>query len=184
MASRRPIYRKQEKRSTSKIGLMFCLLLAGGVLLVPIGGDLVHKAKMKVRDLALSSGVVDFNDCVVTPDHALACTSDAAGMPLPAALRRMQDTESQVAAERAQRLKAESAVHQLALEVERLSTQVAQGQISDRTVRFFPAFVGDVTPTARTGADDPAKVPAAPAQAAPNDEGAAPDTVMPPSEED
>jgi len=155
MASRRPIYRKEKPRSVSKTGLMLCLLLAGGVMLVPIGGDVAHVAKMKVRDLALSSGLVDFNDCVVTPDHAIACSSHAVGMPLPAALRQMEDSQAQAAAEKKQRQKAESTVRELAVEIERLSAQAAQGQVADRANRF-PPLVGDVTPTGLTGAGSPA----------------------------
>jgi hypothetical protein len=150
MASRRPIYRKQERRSISKRGLMFCMLLAGGVLLVPIGGDIVHMGKAKLRDLALSSGVIDLNECVVTPNHAIACNSDAVGMPLQAALRMMEDNELQAAAEKKQREKAESAVRELALELARLNAQ--QNQLAGKTEHSLPPIAGEVTPTARTGA--------------------------------
>lgn len=156
MATRRPIYRKQESRSISKTGLMLCMLLAGGVMLVPIGGDFVRAGKMKVRDFALNAGLVDLDDCVVTPDHAIACTSGAVGTPLPVALRQLKDSQSQMADEKRQRLKAGSTVRQLAREVERLNAQAAQREVADRANRFFPPFVGDVTPTGLTGTGDPA----------------------------
>lgn len=152
MATRRPIYRKQERRSISKRGLMFCMLLGGGVLLVPIGGDLVHVGKAKLRDLALSSGVIDLNECVVTSDHAIACNSGAVGMPLQAALRMMEDNELQAAAEKKQREKAESAVRELALELARLNAQTPQNQLAGKTEHSLPPIAGEVTPTARTGA--------------------------------
>jgi hypothetical protein len=156
MATRRPIYRKQESRSISKTGLMLCMLLAGGVMLVPTGGDFVRGAKMKARDFALNAGLVDLDDCVVTPDHAIACTSDAAGTPLPVALRQLKDSQSQMADEKRHRQKAENTVRQLALEVERLTAQAAQQEVADRANRFFPPFVGDVTPTGLTGTGEPA----------------------------
>jgi hypothetical protein len=149
MATRRPIYRKPERRSISKRGLMFCMLLAGGVVLVPIGGDIVHAGKAKLRDLALSSGVIDLNECVVTSNHAIACNSNAVGMPLQAALRLMEDNELQAAAEKKQREKAESAVRELALELARLNAQ--QNQLAGKTEHSLPPIAGEVTPTARTG---------------------------------
>lgn len=158
MASRRPIYRKQERRSISKRGLMFCMLLAGGVLLVPVGGDLVHVGKAKLRDLALSSGVIDLNECVVTSNHAIACNSNAVGMPLQAALRMMEDNELQAAAEKKQREKAESAVRELALELARLNAQMPQDQLAGKTEHSLPPIAGEVTPTARTGAGQSAGV--------------------------
>jgi hypothetical protein len=157
MAARRPIYRKEKPRSVSKTGLMLCLLLAGGVMLVPLGGDVAHVAKMKVRDLALSSGLVDLSDCVVTPDHALACSSHALGTPLPVALRQIEDSQAQAAAEKKQRQRAESTVRELALEVERLSAQMRQAQIAARPGAFFPPS-GDVQPTGLTGAGERAAV--------------------------
>ncbi len=158
MASRRPIYRKQEKRSISKTGLLFCMLLAGGVMLVPIGGDFVYAAKTKLRDLALTSGLIEFKDCVVTPDHTLACSSHAAGIPLAAALRRMEDSETLAETEKQQRLRAESAMRDLALEVARLATQAAQSQLAEKANRF-PPLAGEVTPTGMTGTTVPAKAP-------------------------
>jgi len=156
MATRRPIYRKEKPRSVSKTGLMLCLLLAGGVMLVPIGSDFVRTAKMRVRDLALSSGVVDFSDCVVTPDHAIACSSHAVGTPLPVALRQLEDSQAQAEAEKKQRQKAESTVRELALEVERLNAQMKQSQVAGSGGAFFPSLVGDVRPTGLTGTGGPA----------------------------
>ncbi len=49
--------------------------------------------------MALRSGLIDFSDCVVTPDHALACDSHAVGMPLPVALRQMEDSQALAAEE-------------------------------------------------------------------------------------
>ena len=155
MASRRPIYRKEKPRSISKTGLLFCLLLAGGVMLVPIGGDFVYAGKIKLRDMALRSGLIDFNDCVVTPDHAIACTSHALGMPLPVALREMADSQALAAAEKTQRLKAETAVRHLAMEIERLNQEAEQRQLAE-TGGHFPPLVGDVTPTGLTGTGAPA----------------------------
>lgn len=166
MATRRPIYRKQEKRSISKTGLLFCMLLAGGVMLVPIGSNFVYAMKMKVRDLALSSGMVDFKDCVVTPDHALACSSHAFGTPLAAALRAMEDTQSLAAAEQARRLKAESTVRELALEIARLNEQVKQAQLAAGADGFFPPLAGEVRPTGLTGASDAASRSVGPSSSA------------------
>jgi hypothetical protein len=154
MAARRPIYRKEKPRSVSKTGLMLCLLLAGGVMLVPLGGDVAHVAKMKVRDLALSSGLVDLSDCVVTPDHALACSSHALGTPLPVALRQIEDSQAQAAAEKKQRQRAESTVRELALEVQRLNAQMRQAQIAARAGAFFPPLGGEVRPTGLTSAGE------------------------------
>lgn len=184
MATRRPIYRKQEPRSISKTGFLLCVLLAGAVLLVPTGGDVLRAAKMKVRDLVMRSTLVDLDACVVTADHALACTSDAVGVPLEVALRQMKDDEAQVAEERKQRSKAEGIARDLAMELARLNAQRTQDAAGDTTARFFPALVGEVKPTARSGADDPASVPqpdAAPA--ASSNEGDAPMLFTPPAEE-
>jgi hypothetical protein len=153
MATRRPIYRKEKPRSVSKTGMMLCLLLAGGVMLVPVGGDLAHTAKAKLRDMALSSGLVDFSDCVVTPDRMIDCTSHATGTPLSAALRQIEDNAAEAAAERQQRKKAESTVRELALEVERLSEQVKQAQLAAGAGSLFPPFSGDVRPTGFAGAN-------------------------------
>jgi hypothetical protein len=148
MASRRPIYRKEKPRSISKTGLLLCLLLAGGVMVVPLGSDIVRNAKAKVRDLALSSGLIDFNDCVVTPNRVLACDSRAVGMPLPAALRLMEDSQALAAKEQQQRQKAENAVRNLALEVERLK----KAQLAAGANGFFPPS-GEIRPTGMTVAN-------------------------------
>lgn len=149
MANRRPIfYRKEQPRSISKTGLMLCLLLAGGVMLVPVGGDFVHAGKLKLRDLALSSGLIDFQDCVVTPAGALACSSHAIGTPLPVALRQIEDSAADAAAEKEQRLKAERKVRELTLDVERLKGQVKRAaQLAADSGGFFPPPKGDIRPT-------------------------------------
>lgn len=184
MATRRPIYRKQEPRSISKTGLLLCVLLAGAVLLVPTGGDVLRAAKVKVRDLVMRSTLVDLDSCVVTADHALACTSDAVGVPLQAALRQMKDDEALAADEKAQRRKAESMARDLAMELARVNAQKTQDATADTTGRFFPALVGEVKPTARTGADDPGSVPQSDAApAASSDEGALSIPFMPPAED-
>ena len=56
MANRRTLFhqRKEKPRSVSKIGLLLCLLLAGGVLVVPASSDIVLRGKAKIRDLALT----------------------------------------------------------------------------------------------------------------------------------
>ena len=81
MTTRRTLchHRNEKPRSVSKIGLLLCLLLAGGVMVVPASSDIVLHGKAKVRDLALSSGFISFKDCVVTPSHVLSCESGAAG---------------------------------------------------------------------------------------------------------
>jgi len=158
MATRRPIYRKEKPRSVSKTGLMLCLLLAGAVMLVPTGSDLVRNGKAKVRDWALGTGLVDFSDCVVTPDHAIACSSHAVGTPLPVALRQLEDSQAQAEAEKKQRQKAESTVRELALEIERLNAQMKQSQVAGSGGAFFPSLVGDVRPTGLTGTGEPAAV--------------------------
>ena len=147
MASRRPIYRKEKPRSISKTGLLLCLLLAGAVMVVPLGSDLVRNAKAKVRDLALTSGLIDFDDCVVTQDRVLACGSRAVGMPLPAALRLMEDSQTLAAQEQQQREKAENAMRDLALEVARLSAALKQAQLAASST--FPPN-GEIRPTGLT----------------------------------
>jgi hypothetical protein len=148
MASRRPIYRKEKPRSVSKTGLLLCLLLAGAVMVVPLGGDLVRNAKAKVRDLALSSGLINFSDCVVTADRVLACDSRAVGMPLPAAMRLMEDSQTLAAEEQKQRQKAEDAMRDLALEVARLSAELKQAQLAASKSTFPPS--GEIRPTGLT----------------------------------
>ena len=150
MANRRPIfYRKEKPRSISKTGLLLCLLLAGAVMVVPLGSDFARNGKAKVRDLALSSGFIDFSDCVVTSDHVLACDSRAVGMPLPAALRLMEDSQALAAEGQRQRQKAENAVRDLALEVERLNKQLKQAQLAaDANSNFRPS--GEIRPAGLT----------------------------------
>ena len=146
MANRRPIfYRKEKPRSISKTGLLLCLLLAGAVMVVPLGSDFALNGKAKVRDLALGSGFIDFSDCVVTSDHALACDSRAVGMPLPAALRLMEDSQALAAEEQRQRQKAENAVRDLALEVARLNTQLKKAQLAAGANSNFPPS-GEIRP--------------------------------------
>jgi hypothetical protein len=152
MASRRPIYRKEKPRSFSKTGLVLCLLLAGGVMVVPIGSDLVRNAKAKVRDLALGTGLIDFNDCVVTPQRALACDSRAVGMPLPAALRLMEDSQALAADQQRHRQKAENEARDLAVKVDQLRAQLRQAQLAAGSGSFFPPN-GEVRPTGLTVAN-------------------------------
>jgi hypothetical protein len=147
MASRRPIYRKEQPRSVSKTGLLLCLLLAGGVMLVPLGGDVIHAGKLKLRDAALNSGLIDFDDCVVTAERALVCSSHAAGTPLPAVLRQIADSVAEAAAEKEQRLKAERTVRELAMDVEQLSAQLGRAQLAGNAGSFFQPLNGDVRPT-------------------------------------
>jgi hypothetical protein len=155
MASRRPVHRKPPNRSLSKVGFQFCLVLAAIALLVPAGSNLALSGKAKVRDLALASGFIDLNDCVVTAEHRIACTSDAVGIPVPAALRQMADAESQAAAEKKQRLETEDTVRTLTAEVERLTAQTTPGQLAGRAETFFPSFAAQLKPTMRT--DDTAE---------------------------
>jgi hypothetical protein len=152
MANRRPIYRKEKPRSFSKTGLVLCLLLAVGTMVVPIGSDLVRNAKAKVRDLALGSGLIDFSDCVVTPQRALACDSRAVGMPLPAALRLMEDSQALAADQQRQREKAENEKRDLALKVDQLRAQLRQAQLAANASSFFPPN-GEVRPTGLTVAN-------------------------------
>src|SRR5688500_53582 len=150
MANRRPIfYRKENPRSLSRSGRLLCLLLAGAVMVVPLGSDFARNGKAKVRDLALSSGFIDFSDCVVTSDHVLACDSRAVGMPLPAALRLMEDTQALAAEGQRQRQKAENAVRDLALEVERLNKQLKQSQPAAGANSNFPPS-GEIRPAGLT----------------------------------
>jgi hypothetical protein len=180
MASRRPIYRKEKPRSISKTGLLLCLLLAGAVMVVPLGSDLVRNAKAKVRDLALTSGLVDFDDCVVTADRVLACDSRAVGMPLPAAMRLMEDSQALAAEEQKQRQKAENAMRDLALEVARLSAELKQAQLATST---FPPG-GEIRPTGlavtNPSTGDMMSTQARPAQKAED----LPVAIEPPSEEE
>jgi hypothetical protein len=152
MTTRRQLFSRKEKpRSLSKTGLLLCLLLGGAVMLAPIGGDYIRKGKMKLRDAALTSGLINFDDCVVTADHALDCGGHAAGMPLPVALRQIKDNADEAAVEKRQRLQAESKAHDLALQVERLTAQVKRAQLAGNTGILFPPFNGDIRQTGLVG---------------------------------
>lgn len=145
MATRRTIFHRKEKpRSVSKIGLLLCLLLAGGVMVVPASSGIALYGKAKLRDLALSSGFINFKDCVVTSSHTLACESGAAGTPLAVALRQIQDFEAQAADDSKQRQKAEAKVRELALENERLAAKLKQAQLAASSA--FPPS-GEIRPT-------------------------------------
>lgn len=148
MATRRTLFhhRKEKPRSVSKIGLLLCLLLAGGVMVVPASSGIVLYGKAKVRDLALSSGFITFKDCVVTSSHTLACDSGAVGKPLAVALRQMQDLEAQAAEDRTQRQRAENTVRDLALEIERLNAQLKKAELAASTNNPFPPS-GEIRPT-------------------------------------
>ena len=148
MANRRTLFhqRKDKPRSISKVGLLLCLLLAGGVMVVPASSGIVLYGKAKVRDLALTSGFINFKDCVVTTSGALACDSSAVGTPLAVALRQVQDLEAQAAEDKKQRQKAETKVRELALENERLAAQLKQAQLAASANSSFPTS-GDIRPT-------------------------------------
>ena len=150
MSNRRTLFhsRKEKPRSVSKIGLLLCLLLAGGVMVVPASSDIVLRGKAKIRDLALTSGFISFKDCVVTSDQELACNSAAVGMPLPAALRVMKDSQALAAEEQQKRQKAETTARDLALEVERLNKQLKQAELAAGSNAFPPS--GEVRPTGLT----------------------------------
>ena len=184
MANRRTLFhhRKEKPRSISKTGLLLCLLLAGGVMVVPIGSDYALNGKARLRDLALSSGVIDFNDCVVTPDHALACDSRAVGMPLPAALRLMKDTQALAADAQQQREKAENAVRDLASEVKRLAAELKRAQLA-ANASFPPS--GEIRPTGlavtNPSTGSMMSTSAQPAQSEPGD---LPVEITPPSEDE
>jgi hypothetical protein len=148
MTTRRTLFhqRKEKPRSISKVGLLLCLLLAGGVMVVPASSGIVLYGKAKVRDLALTSGFINFKDCVVTPSHTLACDSGAVGTPLAVALRQIQDVEAQAAEDEKQRQKAESTVRDLALEIERLNAQLKKAQLAASANISFPPS-GEIRPT-------------------------------------
>ena len=148
MTNRRTLFhhRKDKPRSVSKIGLLLCLLLAAGVMVVPASSGIALYGKAKVRDLALSSGFISFKDCVVTANHVLACDSGAIGTPLAVALRQIKDVEAQAAEDSKQRQKAEAKVRELALENERLSAQLKQAQLAASGSGSFPTS-GDIRPT-------------------------------------
>jgi hypothetical protein len=148
MSNRRTLFhpRKEKPRSVSKIGLLLCLLLAGGVMVVPASSDIALYGKAKLRDLALSSGFINFKDCVVTSDRELACGSGAVGMPLPAALRLMEDSQALAAEEQQKRQNAENAVRDLALEVDRLNKQLKQAEFAANADNAFPPS-GEIRPT-------------------------------------
>lgn len=148
MATRRTLFhqRKDKPRSVSKIGLLLCLLLAGGVMVVPASSGIVLYGKAKVRDLALTSGFINFKDCVVTAGGVLACDSNAVGTPLPVALRQIQDVEAQTAEAKTQREKAESTVRDLAMEIERLNAELKKAQLAASSNVSFPPS-GEIRPT-------------------------------------
>src|ERR1044071_402746 len=116
MASRRPVHRKPTDRPLSKAIVRLCLLLSAVAVILSVSGNLMPSARTKARDLALTSGFIDLNACVVTAEHRIACTSNAVGTPVPVALQHMEDAESAAAAEKKQRLDAENTVRSLALE--------------------------------------------------------------------
>jgi len=183
MANRRTLFhsRKEKPRSVSKIGLLLCLLLAGGVMVVPASSDIALHGKAKLRDLALSSGFISFKDCVVTKDGELACTSGAVGMPLPAALRLLQDSQVLAADEQQKRQKAETAARDLALEVEQLKAQLKKAKLAGASNAFPPS--GEVRPTGLTVADPTGMMSprAQPEQSSPDN---LPVAIEPPSEEE
>jgi hypothetical protein len=148
MTTRRTLFhhRKDKPRSVSKIGLLLCLLLAGGVMVVPASSGIVLSGKAKLRDLALTSGFINFKDCVVTTSGILACDSSAVGTPLAVALRQIQDVEAQAAEDRKQRQKAESTVRNLALEIEQLNAQLKKAQLAASANVSFPPS-GEIRPT-------------------------------------
>jgi hypothetical protein len=148
MTNRRTLFhhRKDKPRSISKVGLLLCLLLAGGVMVVPASSGIVLYGKAKVRDLALTSGFINFKDCVVTASGVLACESGAVGTPLAVALRQVQDLEAQAAADSKQRQKAEDKVRELALENERLAAQLKQAKLAASANSSFPTS-GEIRPT-------------------------------------
>ena len=150
-ARRQLFYRKEKPRSVSKTGLLLCLLLGGAVMLAPLGGDYIRKGKMKLRDAALTSGLINFDDCVVTADHALDCGGHAVGTPLAVALRQIKDNADEVAAEKQQRQKAESKAQELALQVERMNAQVRRAQFAGNAGLLFPPFNGDIRQTGFAG---------------------------------
>ena len=183
MATRRTLFhqRKEKPRSVSKIGLLLCLLLAGGVMVVPASSGIVLSGKAKVRDLALSSGFINFKDCVVTTSGVLACDSGAVGTPLAVALRQIQDLEAQVAEDKKQRQKAENKVRELALENERLAAKLKQAQLAASANSSFPTS-GDIRPTG-LAVTNPSTGSMMSTNAQPQ-QGDLPVEITPPSEED
>ena len=183
MSNRRTLFhsRKEKPRSVSKIGLLLCLLLAGGVMVVPASSDIVLNGKAKIRDLALTSGFITFKDCVVTSDREIACSSGAVGMPLPAALRLMEDSQALATDEQQKRQKAENAVRDLALEVERLNKQLRKAQLAASGNSAFPPS-GEIRPTglAVTNPSTGSMMSTQPEQNAED----LPAAIEPPSEED
>jgi len=149
MTTRRFVHRKPPSRPLSKTVVRLCVLLSAVAVILSVSSNLTPSARTKARDLALTSGFIDLDSCVVTSERKIACTSNAVGTPVPVALQHMEDVESEAAAEKKQRLDAENTVRSLALEVARLTTQIADRQQAEHAL--FPA--GDVTPTARTNGD-------------------------------
>jgi hypothetical protein len=186
MASRRPIfYRKEKPRSISKTGLLLCLLLAGGVMLVPAGGDYVRAGKIKLRDWALASGLINFDDCVVTPSHAIDCGSHATGTPLSVALRHIGDSLAEAATEKQLRKKAESKVRALALEVDQLSAELQRARLAAGAVGLFQPLNGEVRPTGLAVTNpSPGSVMSTVGQPAPSQPEYAAPTFSPPSDDD
>lgn len=155
MAKRRQIWSKRQERRSSRKGLYLCILLGAAVMLVPMSSDFALDTKAKARDFVLRSGVIDLDACVVTASHAIACTSDAVGIPVRVALRRMQELESAAATENKLRLEAENSVRVLAGQVESLNERIAiaQEQLAEQTGRHsFPSLTGTIKPTGLTGA--------------------------------
>lgn len=155
MAKRRQIWSKRQERRSSHKGLYLCILLGAAVVLVPMGSDFALDTKAKARDFVLRSGVIDIESCVVTASQAIACTSDAVGIPVKVALRRMQELESAAAAENKLRLEAEHSVRVLAAQIEQLNERIAiaQDQLAEQTGRHsFPSLTGSIKPTGLAGA--------------------------------
>ena len=156
MSKRRQIWSKRQERRSSRKGLYFCILLGAAVVLVPVSSDFALSTKARARDMVLRSGMIDLDACVVTPANAIACTSDAVGIPVQVALRRMQELEQAAAAESKLRLQAEESARVLAAQVEHLNERIAiaQDQLAERTGHSFPSLTGAVKPTGLTGSTD------------------------------
>jgi hypothetical protein len=158
MSRRRSIHRKAQEQPTSRKALLLCLALAGAVVLVPVGGGFMDAAKAKLRDAALASGLIDLNDCVVTPNETIACAAGAVGTPVPAALHQMTVLQAEAAEDARRRDEAEANVRTLTAEIDRLNADAERNRVAARSEDILPAVVTTVTRTGATS-DDAASLP-------------------------